>query len=315
MTQAATPITQPVTSISQTSITRDEIESRSEQNVGDGHVEPPKAKKGLQIKITGYRLFCTILPVVLGVIKAALTYVGYSTAPTTLDMLVGVFVGVAMVWLGFYETIKPPVAEWFFHKDYYASGLFTELGYLAFSLTSFFGVFAFTLLIYSLTILKLGNYIATWEESQRALPLTLSCVVLYFFVDIVQTFWIFGSMEMLDAIQAHFAKRWDRSNRPLFAWFFDFNFQMLIRETQRKKWLRGCFSAFLLTCVLIVVVSIKLKEGFTESSFSSSHGPLLFSIATSIVDTSVSPFVFGLLVIFSRPFFAWVWPANEQSSK
>ncbi|KAI0043435.1 hypothetical protein FA95DRAFT_1498636 [Auriscalpium vulgare] len=70
------------------------------------------------MKVTGYRLLNTLLVTVFGIAKAILSYRGGRDAPTTLDWVLGVVVYVSMYWLGLWESAQPPVAPWFFHRDY-----------------------------------------------------------------------------------------------------------------------------------------------------------------------------------------------------
>ncbi|KAI0043433.1 hypothetical protein FA95DRAFT_400760 [Auriscalpium vulgare] len=75
------------------------------------------------IKFTAYRILNTFLVSVFGMAKAILSYQGRRDAPTTLEWVLGVLVFVSMYWLGLCETAKPPVAPWFFHRDYATSTL------------------------------------------------------------------------------------------------------------------------------------------------------------------------------------------------
>jgi len=72
----------------------------------------------LGVKLTGYRLLNIVLIFSIGVAKAVLTYQGKSTAPTTLDWVLGVLLAIILYWLGIYERVDLPILFWFFHRDY-----------------------------------------------------------------------------------------------------------------------------------------------------------------------------------------------------
>ncbi|TFK31737.1 hypothetical protein BDQ12DRAFT_92627 [Crucibulum laeve] len=69
-------------------------------------------------KLTGYRLLVIILTASFGFSKAALSYRGESTAPTTLDWLYGVVVFLMLYWLGIYEKHALHNSPWLFEVDY-----------------------------------------------------------------------------------------------------------------------------------------------------------------------------------------------------
>ncbi|KAH9034544.1 hypothetical protein EDB84DRAFT_1486843, partial [Lactarius hengduanensis] len=52
-----------------------------------------------------------------GIIKGILTYMGQSTAPTTLDWVGGALLAVALYWIGLYEQRDAKKWEWFFQVD------------------------------------------------------------------------------------------------------------------------------------------------------------------------------------------------------
>jgi len=72
----------------------------------------------LLVKLTAYRILIVILTTGFGASKAALALRGISAVPSSLDLTFGVFVTLALWWLGLYEAVDPPIAPWFFHVDY-----------------------------------------------------------------------------------------------------------------------------------------------------------------------------------------------------
>ncbi|KAN0136617.1 hypothetical protein V8E53_005664, partial [Lactarius tabidus] len=61
-----------------------------------------------------------------GIIKGILTYMGQSTAPTTLDWVLGALLAVVLYWIGLYEERDSKKGEWFFRVD-----LAPAIGYCA----------------------------------------------------------------------------------------------------------------------------------------------------------------------------------------
>ncbi|KAJ7032865.1 hypothetical protein C8F04DRAFT_958327 [Mycena alexandri] len=76
----------------------------------------PRAKEA-EVKITLWRLINTAILLVLGIWKAATTYRGQSTAPTTLDWIVGVLWALISYWVGIIEQENPACALWLFERD------------------------------------------------------------------------------------------------------------------------------------------------------------------------------------------------------
>ncbi|RXW15809.1 hypothetical protein EST38_g10044 [Candolleomyces aberdarensis] len=68
--------------------------------------------------VTGYRILVTATSVVFGVIKAALSYCGQDTAPTTVEWVYGTVITVLIYWLGLYEASANEVMPWLFTTDY-----------------------------------------------------------------------------------------------------------------------------------------------------------------------------------------------------
>ncbi|TDL18187.1 hypothetical protein BD410DRAFT_806726 [Rickenella mellea] len=72
----------------------------------------------LQPELTGFRLLTIALTTTFGVSKAVLAYYGHSVVPTTLELVFGVIVGIALFWLGVYEDEAPGAVPWLFQTDY-----------------------------------------------------------------------------------------------------------------------------------------------------------------------------------------------------
>ncbi|KAI0049774.1 hypothetical protein FA95DRAFT_1594330 [Auriscalpium vulgare] len=75
------------------------------------------------LKITGFRILNSILVAAFGLSKAVLTYQGKSAAPTTLELALGVILGIGLYWIGLYESVRPPKWPWLLHEDYSAHKL------------------------------------------------------------------------------------------------------------------------------------------------------------------------------------------------
>ncbi|KAH9034191.1 hypothetical protein EDB85DRAFT_1020965 [Lactarius pseudohatsudake] len=71
----------------------------------------------LGVNLTGYRLLNMTIVFSFGIIKGILTYMGQSTAPTTLDWVGGALLAVALYWVGLYEQRDAKKWEWFFQVD------------------------------------------------------------------------------------------------------------------------------------------------------------------------------------------------------
>ncbi|KAJ7032864.1 hypothetical protein C8F04DRAFT_1106018 [Mycena alexandri] len=70
-----------------------------------------------EVEITLWRLINTAILLVLGIWKAAATYRGQSTAPATLDWIVGVLWALISYWVGIIEQENPECALWLFERD------------------------------------------------------------------------------------------------------------------------------------------------------------------------------------------------------
>ncbi|KAH9001843.1 hypothetical protein EDB86DRAFT_404606 [Lactarius hatsudake] len=71
----------------------------------------------LGVNLTGYRLLNMTIVFSFGIAKGILTYMGQSTAPTTLDWVGGALLAVALYWIGLYEQRDAKKWEWFFQVD------------------------------------------------------------------------------------------------------------------------------------------------------------------------------------------------------
>ncbi|KAJ7743626.1 hypothetical protein B0H16DRAFT_1561134 [Mycena metata] len=74
----------------------------------------PKEPK---VKVTLWRLLNTAILLMLGIWKAAATYKGQITAPTTLDWIIGVLWALISYWLGIIEQENPACVPWLFERD------------------------------------------------------------------------------------------------------------------------------------------------------------------------------------------------------
>ncbi|TDL24732.1 hypothetical protein BD410DRAFT_718406 [Rickenella mellea] len=72
------------------------------------------------MKLTGYRLIVILTTAGFGLSKAALSYHGKSTAPTTLEWLYGIVITVGLYWIGLYEHNSSQRLPLLFTKDYAA---------------------------------------------------------------------------------------------------------------------------------------------------------------------------------------------------
>ncbi|KAH6907465.1 hypothetical protein BKA70DRAFT_356835 [Coprinopsis sp. MPI-PUGE-AT-0042] len=68
--------------------------------------------------ITLYRLLVTFTALRFGLLKAAFSYLGKTTEPTTLDWLLGVVVTTGLYYLGLYERSSRHVLSSIFEQDY-----------------------------------------------------------------------------------------------------------------------------------------------------------------------------------------------------
>lgn len=85
---------------------------------GDDHAaDMDAALPPLGVKLTGYRLLNMTTVFSFGIIKGILTYMGQSTAPTTLDWVSGALLAVMLYWIGLYEARHSRKWEWFFRID------------------------------------------------------------------------------------------------------------------------------------------------------------------------------------------------------
>jgi hypothetical protein len=70
------------------------------------------------VKVTGYRLLVVIVTLAFVLSKGVVEYKGRSLVSTTLDWIMGVVLGIALLWLGLYQSVDPPIWPLFFHRDY-----------------------------------------------------------------------------------------------------------------------------------------------------------------------------------------------------
>ncbi|KAI0050814.1 hypothetical protein FA95DRAFT_1676490 [Auriscalpium vulgare] len=98
------------------------------------------------VKLTGYRLFNMALAIAVATAKAVLSYKGFSTAPVALEWIFGGAGAVGLYYLGFYETVQPPLWPWFFHEDHSDVVVLHLLRFLAHAVQFDDGVAFFVLL-------------------------------------------------------------------------------------------------------------------------------------------------------------------------
>jgi len=92
----------------------------------DRSVDTDATPPPLGVNLTCYRLLNMTIVFSFGITKGILTYMGQSTAPTTLDWVSGALLAVALYWIGLYEQQDAQKWEWFFQVD-----LAPAIGYCA----------------------------------------------------------------------------------------------------------------------------------------------------------------------------------------
>jgi len=77
----------------------------------------PRPRKTCKVPITGSRLSCVALVLILGIAKAVLSFANQSIPANSIDFLIGVPIVLGIMGLGWCESaqIGP---KWFFHTDY-----------------------------------------------------------------------------------------------------------------------------------------------------------------------------------------------------
>ncbi|KAI9435752.1 hypothetical protein H4582DRAFT_620713 [Lactarius indigo] len=95
------------------------LAANEQEAYGNGRcaVIDPRPSPPLGVKLTGYRLLNMTTVFSFGTAKAILTYMGRSTAPTTLDWVAGTLLAVLLYWIGLYEQKNAGKLEWFFQVD------------------------------------------------------------------------------------------------------------------------------------------------------------------------------------------------------
>ncbi|KAN0127279.1 hypothetical protein V8E53_014883 [Lactarius tabidus] len=94
------------------------LSASDQEGHGDDHsADMDAALPPLGVKLTGYRLLNMTTVFSFGIIKGILTYIGQSTAPTTLDWVSGALLAVMLYWIGLYEEKHTNKWEWFFRAD------------------------------------------------------------------------------------------------------------------------------------------------------------------------------------------------------
>jgi len=91
---------------------------QEEHHDGDNDsADVDKTPPPLGVKLTGYRLLNMTTVSSFGITKGILTYLGQSTAPTTLDWVSGTLLAVVLYWVGLYEDRDSKKGQWFFQVD------------------------------------------------------------------------------------------------------------------------------------------------------------------------------------------------------
>jgi len=83
-------------------------------NAGPHTSNPPLSR----VSLTAYRLLNMAVITAFGTAKAVFTIQGECAAPTVLDWFLGVVLAVTLYWIGLWESVRPRVLPWFFHRDY-----------------------------------------------------------------------------------------------------------------------------------------------------------------------------------------------------
>lgn len=92
--------------------------SSDQEGYGDDHLaDMDVTSPPLGVNLTGYRLLNMTTVFSFGIAKGILTYMGQSTAPTTLDWVAGALLAVALYWIGLYEQRNAKRWEWFYKVD------------------------------------------------------------------------------------------------------------------------------------------------------------------------------------------------------
>ncbi|KAJ7932902.1 hypothetical protein B0H13DRAFT_2512770 [Mycena leptocephala] len=74
-------------------------------------------KKESAATITPWRLLNTVVVLGVGAYKAATTYLGQTTRPTTADWIIGVVWALIAYWVSFFDDPTPSQSSWFFASD------------------------------------------------------------------------------------------------------------------------------------------------------------------------------------------------------
>jgi len=91
--------------------------SQEEEYNDDRSADMDATSPPLGVNLTCYRLLNVTTVFGFGITKGVLTYMGQSTAPTTLDWVSGALLAVALYWIGLYEERNSKKWEWFFQVD------------------------------------------------------------------------------------------------------------------------------------------------------------------------------------------------------
>jgi len=107
--------------------------------------ESDNSRPLLLVKFTGSRLLSITLVIVYGTMKLIPAF--RKSELTWLDVLLGVSIGVIALYLGWLETVRPPLATWFFHDDLTSDLFFFPLGVFIFASVFGYPVFTWAFLV------------------------------------------------------------------------------------------------------------------------------------------------------------------------
>ncbi|KAK7688151.1 hypothetical protein QCA50_008521 [Cerrena zonata] len=76
----------------------EELDNTSGPLLGESNDTTRSSPSVTKVKLTGYRLLNMAVIFTFGMVKAVLTYLGQSAAPTTIDWVAGVVLTLAISW-------------------------------------------------------------------------------------------------------------------------------------------------------------------------------------------------------------------------
>jgi len=147
------------------------LAERGEEEHGNdrfANMELPSNLPPLGVKLTCYRILNLTTLLSFGIIKGILTYMGQSSAPTTLDWISGALLAAVLYWIGLYEERDSNKWNWFFQIDLAPAisyGTKGVIGGFAGALFHFDGkLISLSLLLYFLAVLLLLFHARAFEH-------------------------------------------------------------------------------------------------------------------------------------------------------